>query len=70
MGHLDNGTVSLHVIGRGPSLRIEHRFAGADVNPYLAAAALIAAGVDGVEHALDPGPPVTGNAYDRGFEHS
>jgi glutamine synthetase len=35
------------------------------VNPYLAAAAMIAAGVDGVEHALDPGPPVTGNAYER-----
>jgi glutamine synthetase len=60
----DNRTVSLRVVGHGPSLRIEHRFAGADVNPYLAAAALIAAGVDGVEHALDPGPPVTGNAYD------
>ena len=62
---VDNRTVSFRVVGTGPSLRIEHRFAGADANPYLAAAALIAAGVDGVEHALDPGPPVTGNAYER-----
>jgi glutamine synthetase len=61
----DNRTVSLRVVGHGPSLRIEHRFPGADVNPYLAAAAMIAAGVDGVEHALDPGPSVTGNAYER-----
>jgi glutamine synthetase len=62
---MDNRTVSFRVVGSGPSLRIEHRFAGADANPYLAIAALIAAGVDGVEHALDPGPPATGNAYAR-----
>jgi glutamine synthetase len=62
---IDNRTASFRVVGAGPSLRVEHRFAGADANPYLATAALIAAGVDGVEHALDPGPPVTGNAYAR-----
>jgi glutamine synthetase len=61
----DNRTVSFRVIGAGPSLRIEHRFAGADVNPHLAAAALIAAGLDGIERSLDPGPPLTGNAFER-----
>jgi glutamine synthetase len=44
-------------------LRVEHRFAGADVNPYLAAAALVAAGLDGIERRLDPGPAFVGNAY-------
>jgi glutamine synthetase len=62
----DNRTVTFRVVGTGPSLRIEHRFAGADANPYLAAAALIAAGMDGIERGLDPGPALTGNAYERG----
>ncbi len=63
-GH-DNRTVTFRVIGSGPSLRIEHRFAGADTNAHLAAAALIAAGLDGIERSLDPGPALTGNAYER-----
>src|SRR5262249_4213306 len=41
----DNRTVTFRVVGSGRSLRIEHRFAGADVNPHLAAAALIASGL-------------------------
>jgi glutamine synthetase len=61
----DNRTATLRVVGAGPSLRVEHRFAGADVNPYLAAAALIAAGLDGIERRLDPGPTFVGNAYAR-----
>jgi glutamine synthetase len=59
---VDNRTATFRVIGSGPSLRIEHRFAGADANPYLAAAALIASGLDGLERALDPGPPISGDA--------
>jgi glutamine synthetase len=59
----DNRTATLRVVGAGPSLRVEHRFAGADVNPYLAAAALVAAGLDGIERRLDPGPAFVGNAY-------
>ena len=37
---------------------------GADVNPYLAFAATLAAGLDGIERKLDPGPPFDGNAYE------
>ena len=59
----DNRTVAVRVVGAGPSLHVEFRYPGADVNPYLAAAATIAAGLDGVEHRVDPGPPCTGNAY-------
>ncbi len=62
---VDNRTVNFRVVGSGNSLHLEHRYAGADANPYLAAAAIIAAGLDGMEKGLDPGPPVTGNAYAR-----
>ena len=61
----DNRTATLRVVGSGTSLRAEHRFAGADVNPYLAAAALIASGLDGIERRLAPGPAFVGNAYAR-----
>ena len=63
-GH-DNRTVALRVVGHGRSIRIEHRFGGADANPYLAAAAILAAGLDGMERGADPGAPVVGNAYAR-----
>ena len=56
---LDNRTCALRVVGHGPSLRIEHRVPGGDVNPYLAVAALIAAGLHGVEHELPLEPPCT-----------
>lgn len=59
----DNRTVTFRVVGKEDSLRIEHRYAGADVNPYLAAAAIIVAGLDGIEAGTDPGPPLEGNAY-------
>ncbi len=42
---------------------MENRVPGADVNPYLALAAMIAAGLHGIEHELELEPPVTGNAY-------
>ncbi len=59
----DNRTCALRVVGHGPSLRMEHRVPGADVNPYLAVAALIAAGLHGVDEALRLEPPCTSNAY-------
>ena len=62
---LDNRTLALRVAGAGDSLRLEHRYPGADVNPYLAAAAIIAAGLDGVDAACEPGAPVEGDADDR-----
>jgi glutamine synthetase len=61
-GH-DNRTCSLRVVGRGPGLRVENRLPGADVNPYLALAGMIAAGLHGIDQGLDPGEPLAGNAY-------
>jgi glutamine synthetase len=61
-GH-DNRTCPLRVVGHGPSLRVENRMPGADVNPYLAIAAMIAAGLHGVDHQLELEPPYEGNAY-------
>lgn len=58
----DNRSVAVRVAGRGDSLRLEHRFPGADANPYLAAAAIIAAGLDGVDRAREPAPPAVGDA--------
>src|SRR6266540_6766057 len=60
---MDNRTCALRVVGHGESLRVEHRVAGGDVNPYLAVAALIAAGLHGIENELPLEPELTGNAY-------
>ena len=49
----DNRTCSYRVIGHGQGLRVENRVAGGDVNPYLAIAAMIAAGLHGVDEGLD-----------------
>ena len=59
----DNRTCALRLVGHGPSLRVECRVPGGDVNPYLALAGLIAAGLSGVANGLELAPPVTGNAY-------
>jgi glutamine synthetase len=59
----DNRTTGFRVVGHGASLRVECRIPGGDANPYLVYAALIAAALDGIERALDPGPMFTGNAY-------
>ncbi|MEU4765803.1 glutamine synthetase family protein [Actinosynnema sp. NPDC023794] len=59
----DNRTCALRVVGHGQSLRFENRVPGADVNPYLAVAALIAAGLHGVENELPLEEEFTGNAY-------
>ena len=61
-GH-DNRTCSLRVVGEGPSLRFENRVGGADLNPYLALSAIIAAGLHGVERGLELEPVFEGNAY-------
>ena len=60
---LDNRTCALRVVGHGPSLRVENRVPGGDVNPYLAVAALIAAGLHGIENELPLSSPFVGNAY-------
>ena len=60
---IDNRTCALRVVGHGESLRLENRVPGADVNPYLAVAALIAAGLHGVENELPLEPAYEGNAY-------
>jgi glutamine synthetase len=59
---LDNRTCALRVVGHGPALRVENRVPGGDVNPYLAVAALIAAGLHGIENELPLPPPQRGNA--------
>ncbi len=59
----DNRTVGYRIVGHGPSFRIENRMPGADANPYLAFAAMIAAGMAGVEEYLDCGDEYQGNAY-------
>ena len=66
-GH-DNRTCALRVVGHGAALRVENRLPGADVNPYLTLAAVIAAGLQGIDDGADPGEPCTGNAYTGGFE--
>ena len=62
----DNRTCGFRIIGHGQSRRAECRIPGADANPYLAFAALLAAGLDGIENATDPGPELKGNAYEAG----
>jgi glutamine synthetase len=59
----DNRTCALRLVGHGPSLRVECRVPGGDVNPYLAVAGLVASALSGVEQGLPLPPPVTGNAY-------
>jgi glutamine synthetase len=59
----DNRTCALRLVGHGPSLRVECRVPGGDVNPYLTIAGLIAAALDGVRRQLPLPRPVTGNAY-------
>ena len=65
---VDNRTCALRLVGHGPSLRVENRVPGGDVNPHLAVAALIAAGLYGIENELDLEEPYPGNAYDSGAE--
>jgi glutamine synthetase len=66
-GH-DNRTCGFRIVGHGSALRTESRIPGGDVNPYLAFAALIAAGLYGIEHELELPPPLEGNAYESDAE--
>lgn len=59
----DNRTVGFRVVGHGPSLRVECRIPGADANPYLAFAATLAAGLDGIANRIEPGAAFRGDAY-------
>jgi len=61
---LDNRTCSLRVVGHGNSMRVENRVPGGDVNQYLAVAALVAAGLHGIENDLELEPLTAGNAYE------
>ena len=60
----DNRTCALRVVGHDLALRVENRMAGADVNPYLALAAMIAAGLHGIDEELELEPVFEGNAYE------
>jgi glutamine synthetase len=60
---IDNRTCALRLVGHGHSLRPENRTPGGDVNPYLAVAAMIAAGLHGIDNELPLEPAFAGNAY-------
>jgi glutamine synthetase len=63
----DNRTVAVRIPGGPPGARrIEHRAAGGDINPYLMLAAILGAAMIGIEDAMTPPAPLTGNAYDEG----
>ncbi len=59
----DNRTAGFRVVGNGPSLRIECRIPGADCNPYLAFAAALASGLDGIEQRTEPPACFEGDIY-------
>src|ERR671936_745299 len=66
-GH-DNRTCGFRIVGHGGSLRAETRIPGGDVNPYLGFAALLAAGLHGIERGLELPSPLEGNAYESDAE--
>jgi glutamine synthetase len=66
-GH-DNRTCGFRIVGHGQALRTETRIPGGDVNPYLAFAALLAAGLYGIEQGLELPSPLEGNAYESDAE--
>ena len=66
-GH-DNRTCGFRIVGHGQGLRAETRVPGGDVNPYLGFAALLAAGLHGIEHELELPPALEGNAYESDAE--
>lgn len=60
----DNRTTGYRVVGHGAGLRVESRIPGADCNPYLVYAAMIAAGLNGIDRKLPLPEAATGNAYE------
>ena len=67
-GH-DNRTCAVRLVGKGAGARMENRIPGADVNPYLATAAMLAGGLYGIEQGLELEPELVGNAYDSDKPH-
>ena len=65
----DNRTCSFRLVGHGAGLRLENRVPGGDVNPYLAVAAMVASGLDGIQRGLQLEPAFAGNAYAADAEH-
>ena len=65
----DNRTCSLRVVGHGRSMRFENRLPGGDVNPHLAVAGMVAAGLYGIEQKLELPEPCAGNAYTADYAH-
>ncbi len=61
---MDNRTCSVRIVGEGGSARMENRVPGGDANPYLALAAMMAAGLYGIENELELEEMTVGNAYD------
>nr|WP_246189420.1 glutamine synthetase family protein [Pseudoxanthomonas kalamensis] len=62
----NNRSVAMRVPYSDPAnVRVEHRISGADANPYLVAAAVLAGMLHGIENGFDPGPPIVGNAYEQ-----
>jgi glutamine synthetase len=59
----DNRTAGIRLVGHGEARRVECRIPGADCNPYLALAGLLAAGLDGIANATEPPPKFTGDVY-------
>jgi glutamine synthetase len=59
----DNRTAGVRVVGHGSALRLELRIPGADCNPYLALAGMLASGLDGIEHRIEPTPCFRGDVY-------
>ncbi|MCX4802642.1 glutamine synthetase family protein [Streptomyces sp. NPDC058682] len=66
---VDNRTCALRVVGHGRSMRFENRLPGGDVNPYLAVAGLVAAGLYGIENRLELPEVCSGNAYTADYAH-
>ena len=63
----DNRTCAVRLVGHGHGARMENRVPGADVNPYLALAAMIAGGLHGIEEKLPLPEALVGNAYTSGL---
>lgn len=63
---LDNRTCAVRLVGHGAGARMENRVPGADANPYLALAAMLAGGLHGIEQQLELEPELVGNAYTSG----
>jgi glutamine synthetase len=60
---VDNRTLGFRVVGHGQGMRVENRIPGADANTYHAFAAMIAGGLYGIEHRIEPAAPYSGNGY-------